>query len=156
MEECNHENCKRKATVTNDEYFKDVLYCTFHANKMTKEGRRKRKYDNRILTPPIVEKLKINRMEELKPKRMIFDANGEWVCWDELKKNFEALTKENEELSDNKAKAIRWAETEMRGRERMRKLYGQKIDEVTQLKAENKELRAKLEIATKANWIETP
>lgn len=37
-------------------------------------------------------------MEELKPKRMIFDANGEWVCWDEVKKNFESLTKENDKL----------------------------------------------------------
>lgn len=51
-----------------------------------------------------------------------------------------SLTKENEELESKKQNAVYWAETERKGRERMRKLYGQKIDEVTQLKARVKKL----------------
>jgi len=44
---CEHENCKREATVSNKQYFEGKWYCTFHGNKATKEGRRKRKYGNK-------------------------------------------------------------------------------------------------------------
>lgn len=40
---CEHEKCTRKATVSNSQYFKDKWYCTFHGNKLIKEGRIKRK-----------------------------------------------------------------------------------------------------------------
>ena len=35
---CEHENCKREATVSNKQYFEGKWYCTFHGNKATKEG----------------------------------------------------------------------------------------------------------------------
>lgn len=47
MKQCQHDNCTRTATISNAQYFKGIWYCTFHANKATKEGRRKRKYGNR-------------------------------------------------------------------------------------------------------------
>lgn len=37
--ECNHKNCKRRASSSNNEYFKDIWYCTYHANKATKQAR---------------------------------------------------------------------------------------------------------------------
>jgi hypothetical protein len=40
---CEHTNCKRKATTINNQYFEGKWYCTFHANKATKQGRIKRK-----------------------------------------------------------------------------------------------------------------
>lgn len=40
---CEHKNCTRKATTSNFQYFEGKWYCTFHANKATKEGRIKRK-----------------------------------------------------------------------------------------------------------------
>lgn len=36
---CQHENCTRRATQSNNEYFKGIWYCTFHANKITKKAR---------------------------------------------------------------------------------------------------------------------
>lgn len=45
---CNHENCTKEATVMNRQYFDGIWYCTYHANKKTKECRRTRKYGNRI------------------------------------------------------------------------------------------------------------
>lgn len=44
---CQHPNCTREARVRNLQYFPDKWYCTYHANKFTKEGRRKRKYGKR-------------------------------------------------------------------------------------------------------------
>lgn len=44
---CEYKGCTRKATVSNNNYFKGKWYCTYHANKLTKEARRKRKYGNR-------------------------------------------------------------------------------------------------------------
>lgn len=44
---CEHKNCTRKATTTNIQYF-EGKYCTFHANKATKEGRIKRKINKSI------------------------------------------------------------------------------------------------------------
>ena len=44
---CEHKNCTRRATQSNLIYFPDKWYCTYHANKATKEGRRIRKYGNR-------------------------------------------------------------------------------------------------------------
>lgn len=40
---CEHDNCTRKAVMSNTEYFKDKWYCTFHGNKLIKEARIKRK-----------------------------------------------------------------------------------------------------------------
>ena len=48
LTKCQHENCKRQATTSNSIYFKDIWYCTYHANIATKEGRRKRKYGTKI------------------------------------------------------------------------------------------------------------
>lgn|GEM_PF-4667268 len=45
--ECQNKNCSRTATTSNLEYFKDIWYCTLHANKATREARRIRKYGNR-------------------------------------------------------------------------------------------------------------
>ena len=52
----------------------------------------------------------------------------------------ESLQKENEELLSKQQNAAYWAENERKGRERMRKLYAQKINEKTQLKERIKEL----------------
>jgi hypothetical protein len=46
--QCENKNCTRSATVSNSQYFKGVWYCTFHANKATKEGRRKK--NNKLKT----------------------------------------------------------------------------------------------------------
>lgn len=46
--ECQNKKCSRTATASNLEYFKDIWYCTLHANKATKEARRIKKYANRI------------------------------------------------------------------------------------------------------------
>lgn len=40
---CEHNNCKRTATQSNLQYFKDKWFCTFHANRAIKEGRINRK-----------------------------------------------------------------------------------------------------------------
>ena len=40
---CENEKCTREASVKNQHYFPDKWLCTYHANKATKEGRRKRK-----------------------------------------------------------------------------------------------------------------
>ena len=44
---CEHNNCTRTATSKNKLYHPDKWLCTYHANKVTNEGRRKRKYGNR-------------------------------------------------------------------------------------------------------------
>jgi len=44
---CQHEKCTRRATSKNLIYHPDNWLCTFHANKIVKEGRRKRKYGKR-------------------------------------------------------------------------------------------------------------
>jgi len=44
---CEYKNCTRKAVRSNLEYFKDIWYCTFHANRRIKECRIKRKYKER-------------------------------------------------------------------------------------------------------------
>jgi hypothetical protein len=40
---CDHKNCTRNATTTNNQYFEGKWYCTFHANNATKDGRILRK-----------------------------------------------------------------------------------------------------------------
>ena len=47
MNNCEHKNCTRLATQSNLQYFKDIWYCTFHANKAIKEGRLKRKLNKK-------------------------------------------------------------------------------------------------------------
>ncbi|MBW3021259.1 hypothetical protein KY334_08240 [Candidatus Woesearchaeota archaeon] len=44
---CEHKNCTRKAVTSNSQYFEGIWYCTFHANRYIKEGRIKRKYEER-------------------------------------------------------------------------------------------------------------
>jgi len=46
---CEHNNCTRIATTTNSQYFEGKKYCTFHANKSTKEGRQARKLTKKII-----------------------------------------------------------------------------------------------------------
>lgn len=43
MKKCDNENCKRQATISNNKYFKDKWYCTYHANILVKKGRIERK-----------------------------------------------------------------------------------------------------------------
>jgi len=45
--ECEYEKCTRVATVKNNQYFPNKWLCTYHANKLTKEGRQHRKYGKR-------------------------------------------------------------------------------------------------------------
>jgi hypothetical protein len=45
---CEKETCTRTATSTNTQYHPNNWLCTYHANLIVKEGRRKRKY-GRIL-----------------------------------------------------------------------------------------------------------
>lgn len=45
---CENEKCTREASVKNQHYFPDKWLCTYHANKATKEGRRKRKETKKI------------------------------------------------------------------------------------------------------------
>lgn len=44
---CEHPKCTRKATQSNNQYFKGKWYCTYHANRIVREGKRKRKYGDR-------------------------------------------------------------------------------------------------------------
>ncbi len=44
---CEHKNCTRNATSKNQQYHPDKWLCTYHANKVVKEGRLKRKYGNK-------------------------------------------------------------------------------------------------------------
>lgn len=55
---CNHENCKRIATRMNQQYHPEKWLCTYHSNKIIKEGRRTRKYGNRkgkLIVLPVIE-----------------------------------------------------------------------------------------------------
>lgn len=45
---CEHKNCTRTATIMNQQYHPDKWLCTYHANKAKTEGRRKRKYGDRV------------------------------------------------------------------------------------------------------------
>lgn len=48
MKKCEHEKCTRNAVSNNMQYHPDKWLCRYHSNKIIKEGRRKRKYGNRI------------------------------------------------------------------------------------------------------------
>tara|TARA_R110002167_G_scaffold122149_1_gene300604 strand:+ start:99 stop:245 length:147 start_codon:yes stop_codon:yes gene_type:complete len=48
MECQNKKKCKREATSKNMQYHPDEWLCTYHANKVVKEGRRKRKYGTNL------------------------------------------------------------------------------------------------------------
>jgi len=45
---CDHTNCTINATTTHIQYFEGKWYCTFHANKATKDGRILRKLKSKI------------------------------------------------------------------------------------------------------------
>jgi hypothetical protein len=45
---CEHKNCTRNSTTTNSQYFEGKSFCTFHANKATKDGRILRKLKSKI------------------------------------------------------------------------------------------------------------
>ena len=48
IRKCEHKNCTRTATTNNLQYHPDKWLCTYHANKAKVEGRRKRKYGDRV------------------------------------------------------------------------------------------------------------